>query len=133
MTGATNDISYTTGTYTANSLVAIADAIAGKLGMTADDNVVNSVTAYATADPSTTTFNANKDLTEFALSNLKITWAWAFDEQDDAADTVLGLLENVTNTVVKLGANGDYVEVAEHTDYCLDIQFDLEITVSQTN
>lgn len=132
------DTVYNTGVATADSLAGVADAIADKLGMTAG-TVANGVTTYTTANPTTTTFNANTDLaSEYDLSNLVITWAWAFSDQDNGADTILGLLENINtlenHKVVKYdSATNKYVSVKVNTDYCLNVEFGMAITVSQVD
>lgn len=139
LTGKTN----ATGTDSADSLKAAADAIATQLGLTAGNAADDTSITYT----GTTSFEANTDLaTEFKVDGLSLTWAWAFGAEDkvgdnadenDMADTILGMLEDDSTTpegtVVKLiGGNGTiFSPVAAHNDYCLDTQFSIDITVTQ--
>ena len=65
-----------------------------------------------------------------------ISWAWAFEGQNDQADTILGNLMADTSTdgyeVVKLDTD-KYVALVENTDYCLNIGFGATIAVEQVN
>lgn len=49
--------------------------------------------------------------------NIEISWAWAFDGQNDENDTMIGLLSNGKTTTDK--------------QYCKTLKFDLAITVEQ--
>ena len=118
----------------------------------ASEKVVDAASNITTYTLSSIIFDANTDIAKnLALSNEKITWAWAFDEnaatygnadeEDCKADTILGLLmnrgdtdgENLSSdcTVVKLSSS-KYVAPVEHTDFCLDTQFAIDITVNQS-
>ncbi len=124
------------GDTSADSLVKAADMIAGKLSLTKGAAAADTSITYT----GITTFEANANLaTKFLLDGINLSWAWAFGNEDfaisnnDEADTILGMLKNVTEgTIVKL--DGEiYVPVVEYTDYCLDTRFELEITVAQRN
>ena len=114
-----------------DSLVKVADKIAAQLGLTATEaaSVANKmVTTYT----GTKTFETNENLTDWKLGNEKLTWKWEFENTNkDGADTILGMLENTTDgEVVKLDGAA-YVALEEYTDYCLETQFSLDITVEQ--
>lgn len=120
----------------------------------AEGNDANKVTKSTDAN-NVTTYNVTSDILPvntdldnyFKADDLKITWAWAFNGStsgdgaavEDKADTILGLLMNRTanghtdaldGTVVKL-SGGNYVAPVEHTDFCLDTSFSIDITVDQ--
>ena len=127
---------YNGGTFVEDTLKNLADTIANKFG-TYTSAVNNGVRAY-TFDTTTgiIKFNPHTDIavaTGFGLE--KITWAWAFEGQNDEADTILGNLEKGLN-VVKQNAEGNYEVPVRATgeelkDYCLDVKFDLSIRVEQ--
>lgn len=115
------------------------------------DNSTNTTTYVVTSDIKPV--NTNLD-TEFKADDLKITWAWAFNGEtsgdsasvEDKADTILGLLmnrpenghdkdkegnpETLDGTVV-MKSGESYVAPVEHTDFCLDTSFSIDITVDQ--
>ncbi|MGN0498074.1 MAG: hypothetical protein ACI4F6_03250 [Acutalibacteraceae bacterium] len=128
------DTSYDTGDTTADSLAAIKTALDAKL--TANTGIIQ----------------ANTDLADAASLNLDnevIKWSWKFEEADgstDPADTILGDLAakgdaEFAGTVVKLNDDGTYIipvrdAAADDTDddtsdYCLDVIFNLSLTVTQ--
>lgn len=98
-------------------------------------------TGIATYDYAALTFNSNDDLANVIdLDDLTITWEWPFERSMDGADTILGMLKHTTEgNVVKgtVDANGvitGYTStLVEHTDYCVDVMFDITITVTQVN
>lgn len=65
-----------------------------------------------------------------ADASYTITWAWAFEDQNDQADTILGHLQDTAVKVVKL-SEGKYVGLVKNTDYCLDVAFGISVTVTQ--
>ena len=131
---------HTTGTtHTEDSLKAVADAVATALGggTVIDDTLGEATLKYTNVLP----FDSNKDLAEFKLDNLEITWAWEFfiNNMFDGADTILGNLLAKRNgediIVVKLtdAANRIFdATLVEYTD-CLDTKFALDVTVAQTD
>lgn len=66
-----------------------------------------------------------------------LTWAWDFSTSgNDGKDTILGNLMAQDNdqVVVKKAAEGDtYSAPTVNSDYCLDIDFGVKITVTQVN
>lgn len=80
-------------------------------------------------------FDPNVALSTFNLGEERITWYWNFTNGDlyDKADTILGNLVDpvVVQRVVKPVADG--YGLLEDNDYCLDVKFDLQITVEQIN
>lgn len=74
--------------------------------------------------------------TKFGIKDENLSWKWAFgteNNNNDGADTILGLLM-AGNEVVKLDSdNSTYKKPTEYTDYCLKTSFDLTITVSQVD
>ena len=84
--------------------------------------------------------NTNKNLADYNLSNETIGWSWNFTDTDntdgdnadvdDKLDTILGNLQAGNVTVVK-SVEGGYSTLTEYTDYCLDTQFSIDITVTQ--
>ena len=85
-------------------------------------------------------YTANKPLT----TNANITWEWKYEGQQDEADTILGDLiakkKETTDTkdyyvVSYTAATNDTLASAskleEGTDYCLDTDFDITLTVTQ--
>lgn len=120
-----------TGDFTADSLKLAADAIAAQLGLTittaptVDNEMVTTYTGVKT-------FETNTDLATWALGAETLTWEWAFENTDkDGADTILGLLEKTTDGTVVKKDGSQYKAPVEYTDYCLETQFSLDITVEQ--
>lgn len=121
-----------------DSLAKAAGEIAGQLNLTTITTDTDTSVTYT----GSRTFESNTDLATWELDGEILTWAWAFgnptsdgDDADwtDKADTILGLLENTTEgTVVKLSGTS-YVPPVEYTDYCLDTQFSIDITVTQVD
>lgn len=127
-----------TGNDTSDSLTVVANAIAAKLGMTAGGAAADTSVTYT----GSTTFDANKNLADFAVGGLKLTWAWEFESgatpeaiaENNGADTILGMLENtISGAEVVKEVSGYYKAADEYTDYCLDTMFDLNITVEQVD
>ena len=128
-----------TGTTTEDSLNEAAKKLATQLGIgqgTTDPS--NKITTYT----GTKTFDTNDDLANLYVDGEKITWAWGYGDatkvgdtaaESDKADTILGLLKNTTEgEVVKLSGTS-YGPLKEYTDYCLDTQFSIDITVTQAD
>lgn len=128
-----------TGDVNADTLKALADKIAAKI----DGTVVST---QDTTDTSKYTFTnvqkhieQNQDLSEVMnLGDIGISWVWAF-EGNNEADTILGNLmamringDDYIGDVVKLDTN-TYVSLVEGTDYCLDTNFSIDITVEQVD
>jgi hypothetical protein len=68
----------------------------------------------------------------------RLTWAWAFENQNDGADTILGnLMANTqgtfaaTSAIVKLSGT-NYVAV-EADDYSLDVGCGFKVTATQVD
>lgn len=96
-------------------------------------------------------YDANTDLAKIGTDTdgtYKLTWAWAFENQDDQADTILGHLMAETNgyNVVKIGPNNSITTLTTSTDNttdvttikagestvgCLTVAFGISITVTQ--
>lgn len=128
---ATGNTSYT-GTANPNddSLKLLIYAIDNKLG-TISPVVTSGVKTYSYPAKG---FESNTNLaTEFLLDNLKITWEWPIST-NNGADTILGMLTNTTNGVVVKGTDAGYTStLTENTDYCLDVMFDMSVTVEQVD
>ncbi|MBQ4564451.1 MAG: hypothetical protein IJA58_08210 [Lachnospiraceae bacterium] len=67
-----------------------------------------------------------------------ITWEWAFTDQQDGADTILGNLMSNDNSgnyvVVKtIDSGNNYTTLTAGTDYNLTVAFGAKITVEQVN
>lgn len=114
-------------------------------------------TASGSKDPNTTittytvtsdTYIPNTELTSTVLlGDEKLTWEWAFDNDGCGvdtdgktagnfckADTILGNLQAGTLTngeVVKVGT--EIKAPVAYTDYCLNTQFSIDITVTQVD
>lgn len=125
---------YKVGTTAINTIEEIATIIATQLGLTTvTPGADASVTYTGTKD-----FESNTELADFInLDNKVITWAWAFGTpgfeitDNDAADTILGMLENTTDGEVVIKYADGFKAPTEYTHYCLDTRFELEITVAQ--
>ncbi len=111
--------------------VKIAEAWAKKVNTNAtaetpaDNDTSVTYKVEKTVDPNTNLSN------EFGLADDTVTWAWAFENQNDNADTILGLLKSDAKVVKK--TDETYGELTEFTDYCLDTAFDISITVTQVD
>lgn len=120
------------GDNTDDSLKGAADVIATQLGITAGAAAADTSITYTGEGKK---FETNTDLATWLLGEETLTWKWDFHVSDelDGADTILGLLENVSEgTVVKLDGT-QYKAPVEYTDYCLDTQFSINITVEQVD
>ena len=121
-----------------DSLNAAAAKLATQLGIGSGTTDSSKITTYT----GTKTFATNDDLASLLVDGEKITWAWGYGDatkvgdtadESDKADTILGLLENTTEgEVVKL-SGASYGPLTEYTDYCLDTQFSIDITVTQAD
>lgn len=60
-----------------------------------------------------------------------LTWAWAFDGQNNGADTILGNLVTSAKVVKLVGQ--DYVSLVENTDYSLSIACNIGVTATQVD
>lgn len=134
----------TTGDEKADSLASAAAAIAGAIKTGSAGTTTDGVTTYTLESE---VIDPNTDLAEaLKLASETLTWEWAYDndkcdEEGDAAgdlckaDTILGnLMANAAEgTVVKAASDGSYAAPAAITDYCLDTQFSIDITVTQVD
>lgn len=141
------------GTIADDTLKAAATAIIDQFNGSVDTTTetTNGKTTYTAV---AVKFDSNKNLEEYALDNLKLTWAWDFENVDDkgtvdtsddvcydGADTIIGTLQSLGNTVaagapsvVKLGNSADiYGALTQYKDYCLNSEFIIDISVTQTN
>lgn len=138
---------FTTGAVTADSLADAANAIAGAIE--ADGSVTTANDGVTTYTLESKVIDPNTDLAEaLKLASETLTWEWAYDNDDckeegDAAgdlckaDTILGNLmaerqSDFDGKVVKLDGNA-YAAPTEITNYCLDTQFSIDITVTQVD
>lgn len=62
-----------------------------------------------------------------------LTWSWPFSGQNDGADTILGNLKAIPNAVVKTTDEGDTYEAVNSADYSLEVNFGVEVTVTQVD
>ena len=124
-----------------DSLNAVAATLAKQLGIESESGTTD--TRKITTYTGTKTFATNDDLASLLVDGEKITWAWGYGDatkvgdtadESDKADTILGLLKNTTEgrEVVKLSGTS-YGPLKEYTDYCLDTQFSIDITVTQAD
>ena len=128
-----------------DSLKAIAQKIADAMsGKTIAATTAGTVSTFAIAAADSTVRNSNTAIEDIVkLGNNAITWEWAFERGNpvyDSADTVLGNLMAARKApyegiVVKAvdAAAGTYTKPIEGTDYCLDTQFSIDITVTQVD
>lgn len=142
----TGDTTYS-GDISTDTINALANVIAGKFGTVSTSTDANNITTY------TVTSDEIAPLTDldnkFKIDDIEITWAWAFNGTSsgdtasvkDKADTILGLLmtrvaagpDLLDGTVVMKQSDDTYKAPTEHTDYCLDTSFEIDITVNQVN
>lgn len=126
---------------TTDTLKEVANRIAGQIN-TYTSSYAAGITTYTLNDVKT--FAPNTNLASVGLEDEMITWEWAFEGQSDEADTILGMLiakrinaidpdPDVDNFYVVKLKDGAFIELIEFTDYCLDIKFDIEFTVTQVN
>lgn len=74
------------------------------------------------------------DANDSTAASYKLTWKWQF-EVDDATnvkDTILGNLQEGTSKVV-YSSNGTSYAAATAEHYCLDVSFNMAVTVSQVD
>lgn len=135
-----------TGDYYNDSLKQVADKIAAQLNLTAGTAAADTSVTYTGSK----SFETNTDLASWLIDGETLTWEWTFErmgtaegdvaEWTDKADTILGNLitaklnsgKVVEGEVVKLDSS-NYVALVEYTDYCLDTQFSIDITVTQVD
>ena len=112
-----------------DTLAEIAELVAKKIdtGVTVDPDANSGITTFTLTK--TKQFAPNTTLSALGLENERLTGVWAFEGQNDGADTILGNLMANVNTVVKPCADG--YELLADKDYCLNLLFDLQITVEQ--
>lgn len=145
---------FTTGTYSADSLIGAADALAEKFDFdttpglqNVTKTLLNGVTSYTFGVKDTIKFAPNTLLSDLDLEAEKLTWIWKFENSValNGADTILGNLM-AEKRVVKLDDNDtptddtddkykapEAATGAELRDYCLYVKFDLQMTVEQTD
>lgn len=114
-------------------------------GSTAEFNIDTTAALMAAVG---TKFNTGADQQNNAGVDLSksyvITWKWDFDDNgngtNDGADTILGNLiaakkDKVDWVVVKedTTTTGTYAAPVETTDYCLDVAFNVTLTVTQVD
>lgn len=139
LAGAGTDVS-NTGNITRDSLNDAASVIALALNGSAvtastDSQKVSTYTLKSKV------YDSNTDIsTAVKLSNMSVTWGWEFSNGViyDGADTILGNLmaarkSDLEGEVVKLYNPSTYEDVVPYTDYCLDTQFSIDITVTQVD
>ena len=137
---------YTAGTVSDDSLKAVADLIADKISTTVDPVQHATNKSQWTYTDIVRNIEQNKDIAaeEMNLGNIGISWAWEFDYDGagtyDAQDTILGNLmaERIgggdwKGDVVKYKDATTYEQLTEGTDYCLDTNFTIDITVEQVD
>lgn len=112
------------------------DGRLNSLNLTSNDLLVVAETAAAAVDA--LAGNANEDST----SGFTLTWAWKFDEQDDAADTVLGNLMTDAEVVARTNGGSKFYVVDVDNNVAkangeivanLDVSFNFEVTVQQVD
>lgn len=96
------------------------------------DVVTEITTALKTANDAQNNPNVAIDET------VNVTWAWAFEGQNDGADTILGNLQSNVNSenyvvVKETGTNDTWTNLVDGEDYNLDLAFDIKITVTQVD
>ena len=135
---------YDAGDTTKDTLKAVADLIAGKVG--------TATTVQDSTDKSKYTINVTKNIEQnvdiafsgnggMDLGGSTISWVWTFDGGDSAnkADTILGNLmaERLTgysdDVVIWDTVNDMYIQPTAGTHYCLDNYFSIEMTVEQVD
>lgn len=137
-----------TGDYSSDSLNGIAAAIAAAMNGSAITVTpdANNISTYTIIADTTALRHSNTAIEEVVnMDNLTITWEWEFERKTgdavitmyDGADTILGNLmatrkNGIEGVVVMLSGSG-YTKPIEHTDYCLDTQFSIDITVTQVD
>ena len=125
---------FSAGTCYEDSLEKVANTIAAKF-TAYGSSIVGDTRVYTFPETSVIKFNPNTTLADLGFGLERIKWEWAFDTQDDFADTILGNLM-ADLKVVKDQGDGSYkapVAAADNklNDYCLKLKFDLAIRVEQ--
>jgi hypothetical protein len=125
-------------TATDKSLNTIAASIAKKLNGTVVDAEYDKDNAtIKTYSVTNKTYSAGDNLSEkINLKNVNLSWEWKYTNGDnnDKADTILGDLGVDGVKVVKLDSdNSTYSAPTENSDYCLNTQFAIDITVTQVD
>ncbi len=136
MTGETSH----TGDVNDDTLKAIADKIAANFTDNTSSVQDTTNTSKWKFEDIKRNIEQNEDLSDvLKLGDIAITWEWAFDGVNDGADTILGNLmaerigTNFAGDVVKSTGTNTFGQLTEGTDYCLDTNFSIELTVEQTN
>jgi len=84
-----------------------------------------------------TYFNGNNNPNVDIDKKVVITWEWEFESGNDDADTILGVLAVAPATVMKITRDGSgnitALTAITESDYCLNTNFDITITVTQVN
>lgn len=125
-----------------DSLQEIAESITNQIGNPEFTDAVNGVSTYegtGSFSPSTIS-SANQGI---ILANQVITWKWSYENGDseeekimyNTADTFLEMLNNSTTEIVVKYDNEyrEYNTLEKYTDYNLETQFDINLTVTQTD
>lgn len=134
---------YTTGDVEEDTLKIIADIIVAKVdGAKSTAQVGGDVSKYAVAGV-TKAIEQNTDFsTAMNLGDIGLSWIWEFSNGNDEKDTILGNLmaERIGDwkgDVVKYKDTTTdtttYEQLVEGTDYCLDTNFTINITVEQVD
>lgn len=129
-----------TGDVNDDTLKAIADKIAGNFAenKTSVQDGTN-LSKYTFTDVKKH-IEQNQDLSDILkLGDIALSWKWEFEGINDGADTILGNLmaerigKNFAGDVVKSTGAGTFVQLVEGTDFCLDTNFSIDITVTQVD
>ena len=137
---------------TEDSLAKIAEQIFEQINKDDTANLVEDTQNVKTATVESGIIENNLELAQdvFKLGGELITWEWNFTDatpdaqwdisQKDKQDTILGNLmaqrqdADFHGEVVKYDTtNANFKAPTEHTDYCLDTQFNIDITVAQVD
>lgn len=122
-----------------DSLLNVAKLISDKLGNAQYTSKVNGVSTYE----GTGAFTPSDPAEGIILEDQVLTWEWSYEngssEEEkamyNAADTYLEMLQNLTvgNAVKFDDSSDEYKILIEHQDYNLQTQFDINLTVTQTD
>lgn len=124
---------------TSDSLLNAAKLISDQLGNSELSSTVNGVSTYE----GTGTFTPSDSVGGIILGDQVLTWEWSYEngssEEEkamyNAADTYLEMIQELTDgKAVKYAESSDeYKVLREHQDYNLQTQFDINLTVTQTD
>ena len=118
----------TTGNTEADSLMAIAADYAKKLngGTEVVSTEENDLYTYTITSK---VYDPNFDYSSLEVADESLTWAWAYEGQNDGADTILANLQAGAAVV-----DVDTLKApVEHEDYNLETSFSIDITVTQVD